>query len=81
MCHAAFSLYANQCARSICGHQIAFLTALFVMMVLRWSWPSHPKSPRRFRNDDRVTVGRVGVLDVINRVINGNIDVLEVTAE
>jgi hypothetical protein len=95
MCHAAFSLYANQCARTICDHQIAFLTALFVMMALRWSWPSHPKSPRCLRNDDRVAVGCVGVLDVINRVtdgdvgvfrgksrvINGNIGVLEVTAE
>jgi hypothetical protein len=75
MCHAAFSLYANQCASSICDHQIAFLTALFVMMVLRWSRPSHPKSPRCFRNEGRVTVGRVGVLDVISRVINGNIGV------
>jgi hypothetical protein len=95
MRHAAFSLYTNQCARSIYDHQIAFLTALFVMMVLWWSRPSHPKSPRCFRNDGRVTVGHVGVLDVISRVINGNIGVfrgnsrvtdggvgvLEVTAE
>jgi hypothetical protein len=75
MCHAAFSLYASQCARSIYDHQIAFLTALFVMMELRWSRPSHPKFPRCFRNDDRVTVGHVGVLDVISRVIYGNIGV------
>jgi hypothetical protein len=81
MCYAAFSLYANQCVSSICDHQIAFLTALFVMIALRWLRPSHPKSPRCFRNDGRVTVGRVGVLDVISRVINGNIGVLEVTAE
>jgi hypothetical protein len=81
MYYAAFSLYVNQCARSICDHQIAFLTALFVMIALRWLRPSHPKSLRCFRNVDRVTVGRVGVLDVISRVINGNIGVLEVTAE
>jgi hypothetical protein len=95
MCHAAFSLYASQRARSIYDHQIAFLTALFVMMELRWSRPSHPKFTRCFRNDDRVTVRHVGVLDVISRVIYGNIGVfrgnnrvtdggvgvLEVTAE
>jgi hypothetical protein len=51
------------------------------MIALQWLRPSHPKSPRCFRNDDRVTVGRVGVLDVISRVINGDIGVLEVTAE
>jgi hypothetical protein len=65
------------------------------MMELWWSRSSHPKFPRCFRNDSRVTVGRVGVLDVISRVIYGNIGVfrgnsrvtdggvgvLEVTAE
>jgi hypothetical protein len=70
-----------QCARSICDHQITFLIALFVMIALWWLRPSHPKSHRCFRNDDRVMVGRVGVLEVINRVINGDVSVLEVTAE
>jgi hypothetical protein len=53
-----------QCTRSICDHRITFLIALFVMMVLWWLRPSHPKSCRCFKNDGRVMAGRVGVLEI-----------------
>jgi hypothetical protein len=64
--YVAFSLFANLInARGVFVIiEFTFLIALFVMIALWWLRPSHPKSHRCFKNDGRVTVGRVGVLEI-----------------
>jgi hypothetical protein len=64
--YVAFSLFANLIhARGVfLIIEFTFLIALFVMIALWWLRPSHPKSRRCFKNDDQVTVGCVGVLEI-----------------